>query len=136
MASTICGIKRKRAIKSVQFDLTPCIIETYSSADYDRGGLFAMPVLYKFKLSLDIPAIPPPALTDSEDDGQSSSSATSSPDTERATQLLPKRRPPKLSIDTSICAGPLIFTNLSTNHAKRLEDDESTNDYLVPMSAV
>jgi hypothetical protein len=147
--------KRKRSAKSVRFDVDQnVIIDTYSPMDYDRGSVFSFPpVLYKINpiilnnsdkqqqpsLSLEIPSSP----CDSED---------SSPETEESCNipLIPtttstnKKKKPKLSVDTSICAGPLFFTSLSTNHVRHKvndttdddDDDDSKNDYLVPISAI
>ncbi|KAG0171241.1 hypothetical protein DFQ30_001271 [Apophysomyces sp. BC1015] len=138
--------KKSKATKTVRFDTTnEVIIYTYSSIEYDRG---ASPVLYKLnpsislkpKLSLDIPTTLPPSPCDSEDDGSSSSSSPSTPAGDRPPPFSPKKQRPKLSVDTSVCAGPLFFTSLSTNHVRHRvrsnwEDEDDTNSYLVPMSA-
>ncbi|KAI8145163.1 hypothetical protein BJV82DRAFT_512188 [Fennellomyces sp. T-0311] len=136
-------MKRKRISsclpkKTVRFDLEHKIMLTYSPDEYDRGGLFDNPVLYKLnpnakpKLSVDIP---PFILSD---DGQDSANSTEpSPDTpgdnDFPPPMLGRSNRPKLSVDTSICAGPLFFTKLSTNHRSRADDD---NGYLVPISAL
>ncbi|KAF7728767.1 hypothetical protein EC973_005605 [Apophysomyces ossiformis] len=138
--------KKTKATKKVRFDTdNNIIIYTYSSEEYDRG---ASPVLYKLnpsiplkpKLSLDIPTLPPSSPCDSEDDGSSNSSSPSTPAADRLPPFSPKKQRPKLSVDTSICTGPLFFTSLSTNHVRHTvrsnwEDDDDTNSYLVPMSA-
>lgn len=129
------GLKRKRSTvkKVVRFLIeSPEIIYTYSSTEYDRG---ASPTLYKLnpiipKLSLDIPEFDP-----------DSSSNSSSPETPGdydecpfASNVHNKKLRPKLSIDTSMCNGPLFFTKLSTNHRRTQTEEDS--EYLVPMSAV
>lgn len=125
--------KRKRIQKQVRFDTEHIVvIDTYSPLDYDRGSIFSFPIQYKLNpnikttLSLDIP---PPPLSPSDD-----SEDNASPDRE----TMKNKKKPKLSIDTSVCAGPLFLTKLSTNHVRNRvidsDEDDSTNDYLIPMT--
>ncbi|KAL0073014.1 hypothetical protein J3Q64DRAFT_1760644 [Phycomyces blakesleeanus] len=151
----------KPSQKSVQFDMQLDIVYTYSATDYDRGGILPFPVLYKLnpsvlsptqhrpvqkpKLSLAIPAAED-IYCDSEEDSASSTGSLSSVGSVDSFTSSPRRQlRPKLKVDTSICAGPLFFTDLSTNHVRHKvlaeEQDSNTNqniylsDYLVPMSA-
>lgn len=123
--------KRKRPEKKqVRFDTEHItVIDTYSPLDYDRGSIFSLPIQYKLNpnikplnsLSLDIPHC---ISDDSSEDGASP-------------QPYIEKKRPKLSIDTSICAGPLFLTNLSTNHVRHKvhdDDNDSTNDYLIPVT--
>ncbi|KAI8389404.1 hypothetical protein BD560DRAFT_381513 [Blakeslea trispora] len=125
--------KRKRQEKAVRFDDEDiAIIDTYSPMDYDRGSIFAFPIQYKINpailantMPLEIPASP----TDSE---------TSNSDSELLEMPDTKRKRPRLTIDTSLCAdGPLFFTSLSTNHIKHKdhEAEYDTSDYLIPVTA-
>lgn len=140
--------KRKRGEKKVRFDIEqPEIINTYSSLEYDRGSLYSCPIQYRINpnipqkngsttpvLSLEIP---PSSPCDSE---------ASSPETEQAhysptTSKDKKKKKPKLSVDTSLCSdhGPLFFTKLTTNHVRYnddlCEEDDTMNDYLIPITA-
>ncbi|ORY91065.1 hypothetical protein BCR43DRAFT_498445 [Syncephalastrum racemosum] len=79
-----------------------------------------------------------PTLAQGEDDSNDLLLNKSSPNpctttTTTTTSLAPKKMRPKLSVDTTICAGPLFFTKLSTHH----KASHSTHDdgYLVPVSA-
>lgn len=129
------GLKRKRVLsiyglkdkKSVRFDLEHCqVAYTYSPAEYDRGGLRRPLTLYRPNPALSL-SIPPPTLNNGDDSPASSASPETPPNT--STFRIP---PPKLSIDTSLCAGPLIFTNMSTTYIG--DDDSTTEDFLVPLS--
>ncbi|KAI8346862.1 hypothetical protein EDC96DRAFT_449101 [Choanephora cucurbitarum] len=129
--------KRKRVEKTVRFDDERIIvIDTYSPMEYDRGSIFAFPIQYKINPAilagqmhlshLETPASP----TDSETSNSDSEILEMSTDT--------KRKRPRLTIDTSLCAdGPLFFTSLSTNHFKHRvgEADYDANDYLIPVTA-
>ncbi|KAI9016322.1 hypothetical protein CLU79DRAFT_764460 [Phycomyces nitens] len=143
--------------KSVQFDMNLDIVYTYSATDYDRGGILQFPVLYKLnpsvlsphnrpvqkpKLSLAIPD----TYCDSEEESASSTGSLSSiGSADSFSSFSPKKQlRPKLKVDTTICSGPLFFTDLSTNHVRHKvhsegEDTNNNNiylsDYLVPMSA-
>lgn len=126
------GLKRKRVLsiygmdkKSVRFDLEHCqVAYTYSSAEYDRGGLRRPLTLYRPNPALSL-SIPPNMPSFSHGDDSPASSASPETPLNTSTFRIP---PPKLSIDTSLCAGPLIFTNMSTY----IGDDDSTEDFLVP----
>ncbi|KAJ8652759.1 hypothetical protein O0I10_011564 [Lichtheimia ornata] len=132
------GLKRKRVLsiyglkdkKSVRFDLEHCqVAYTYSSAEYDRGSLRRPLTLYRPNpaLSLSIPPPHMPTLNNGDDSPASSASPETPPNA--SSFRIP---PPKLSIDTSLCAGPLIFTNMSTTYIG--DDDSTTEDFLVPLS--
>ncbi|KAG1136257.1 hypothetical protein G6F61_013660 [Rhizopus arrhizus] len=109
--------------KQVRFDTEHIvIIDTYSPLDYDRGSF---PIQYKLNPNIALRIPSPPPLIPSDD----SEDSASSPDGEVMTK---KKKLPKLSIDTSMCAGPLFFTKLSTNHSRNKEQDNS-NDYLIPI---
>ncbi|KAI9498736.1 hypothetical protein BDB00DRAFT_799310 [Zychaea mexicana] len=147
--------------KSVRFMDHPTIEYTYSADEYDRGGLFDHVTLYKFnppppvappKLSVNIP--PFVLRRDHDDDQDSASSTEPSPDTpsdhdataavvcgslqSSPTPFLPPQRRskqdrPKLSVDTSICAGPLFFTKLSTNHRSASSSSFSLSNKLATL---
>ncbi|KAL0081408.1 hypothetical protein J3Q64DRAFT_1754914 [Phycomyces blakesleeanus] len=158
--------KKPRSTKSVRFIDQPVIYYTYSASDYNRAA--ESHVLYKLnprllpQLSVDIPTYTPTNPTDPNDPNHQSPSPDSlaSPETPSDStslptncQLLPlpssipmphkisKKDRPRLSINTTMCAGPLFFTRLSTHPSKRsiwasnTPDDEDDSSYLVPISA-
>lgn len=104
--------KRKRSSEShVRFSTQPqSIIYTYSQSDYDRSGL--LPEIqpqhekqqFIFTLAINFVHHPPPTPTKVQQKLKKSS---------------PSKRP-KLSIDTSNLHGPLYFTNMTTNHQKKM----------------
>ncbi|KAI8337896.1 hypothetical protein BC941DRAFT_424005 [Chlamydoabsidia padenii] len=110
---TLVDRKRKRR-GQVRFCAEPCeIIDTYSQAEYDRGGLFPDTVNNNIILTLSFgfmtppPPAPPPPL-----------------DLPMKTENNNKKRP-KLSIDTSkIHDGPLYFTSMTTNHQKKEQQQQ------------
>lgn len=127
------GLKRKRISsgqkKRVRFSTSPELVYyTYSSIDYDRR---ATQTLYKVnptllnnnkpKLSVDIPTH---FVAADEDESSIETPADEFP-------MSTTTKPKKLSIDTSMCAGPLFMTTLSTSY----QDDDTSNDFLVPLSA-
>lgn len=128
--------KRKRTEKKqVRFDIDHIVIvDTYSPLDYDRGSIFSNTAIqYKLNptilnsnhhnsIPLEIPNSP-----------SSSDEETNNPVKETLGQK--KRKRPKLSVDTSICAGPLFLTRLTTHH-KTKDDVNTNNDYLIPISAL
>ncbi|KAI7887418.1 hypothetical protein K492DRAFT_202587 [Lichtheimia hyalospora FSU 10163] len=125
------GLKRKRVLsvqglkKSVRFNLEHCqVAYTYSSAEYDRGGIRRPLTMYRPNPALSL-SIPPQMPSFSHGDDSPASSA--SPETPPNTSAF-RIPPPKLSIDTSLCAGPLIFTKMSTY----IGEDDNTEDFLVP----
>ena len=105
----------------------------------------------KPKLSVNIPSF---SFVHNDDDQDSATSTEPSPDTPNDNDITSlctppttisgatvrsttKQDRPKLSVDTSICAGPLFFTKLSTNHrSKTSDDDNNSSNFLVPMSAL
>ncbi|KAI7857797.1 hypothetical protein BDC45DRAFT_500708 [Circinella umbellata] len=104
----------------------------------------------KPKLSVNIPLF---SFVHNDDDQDSATSTEPSPDTPNDNDVtslctppttiagtvrsVTKQNRPKLSVDTSICAGPLFFTKLSTNHrSKTSDDDNNSSSFLVPMSAL
>ncbi|CAO3695145.1 unnamed protein product [Rhizopus stolonifer] len=120
--SALINTTEKKSKKiSVRFHPDTTILETYSSEEYDRSGIFSSPTLYKINssrlptLSLDIPAL---TLDDSE-----SSSAETSP---IPISYPSKKKKPALSINTSLCSDPLFFSNLTTHY----KSDSLENDYL------
>lgn len=128
--------KRKRTEKKqVRFDIDHIVIvDTYSPLDYDRGSIFSNTTIqyklnptilnsnYHNSIPLEIPNSP-----------SSSDEETNNPVKETLGQK--KRKRPKLSVDTSICAGPLFLTRLTTHH-KTKDDVNTNNDYLIPISAL
>ena len=156
MNRTINPLKRKRIMKSVQFALEVTILQIYSSEEYDRSDIFSTPTLYKLnpnfitrstpQLSLNIPN-----LIKDEEDGVISS-AEVSPNTPSPSNISTveyftcssnkkkKKQRPILSVNTTICADPLFFTNLSTNYKNDLATATTTsdtaNDFLVPISSI
>ncbi|KAI8878138.1 hypothetical protein K501DRAFT_196534 [Backusella circina FSU 941] len=128
--------------KTVTFAAEPTYLETYSSDEYDRSGIFSTPVLYKVNPSLNKPSLSLNIVQQPELEFEETSSAESSPDTpsdhfpiiQHTPTPKKKKLRPILSVDTSVCADPLFFTGLSTNYAKR-NDFPTDNDYLVPISA-
>jgi hypothetical protein len=104
--------KRKRSSEShVRFSTQPqSIIYTYSQSDYDRSGL--LPEIQpqhekqQFIFTLAINFVRHPPLTPIKEQQKLKKSS-------------PTKRP-KLSIDTSNLQGPLYFTNMTTNHQKKM----------------
>ncbi|CAO3608962.1 unnamed protein product [Mucor fragilis] len=134
--------KRKRSHKTVRFDIEHIgIIETYSSLDYDRGySTFpsSASIQYKLNPALNIISTTAKPILSLEIPSSPCDSEASSPDIETPTTDCLKKKKPKLTVNTTMCAdGPLFFTKLSTNHVKygSLQDDDRSNDYLVPMTA-
>jgi hypothetical protein len=135
------ALKRKAIMKTVQFSPQVTVLETYSSDEYDRSDIFSAPVLYKLN-----PTIKPPQLSLTIDDvpnliQDDVSSAEASPNTPPAILVdhyfVPKKhkKRPMLSVNTTMCADPLFFTNLSTNY-KHENGNNDSNDFLVPVSAI
>lgn len=129
---TLVDRKRKRrGSLQVRFCPEPCeIIDTYSQADYDRGGLFPdehqQPPAFNKNIVLTLsfgfmasPPSPPPAPP-----------IVSSP---KKLKTDNKKRP-KLSIDTSkIHDGPLYFTSMTTNHQKKEQQQVFREDDRITM---
>jgi hypothetical protein len=156
------SLKRKRGMKTVQFDLKVTVLETYSKEEYDRSDIFSSPILYKInpnilrstpQLSLDIPT---PNLIEEGEEGSSGgeeeiSSAEISPNTpptlntkaavndeyftSQHQKKKQKKQRPILSVNTNMCADPLFFTSLSTNYKNDTNSATTNDDFLVPISA-
>ncbi|KAI8096886.1 uncharacterized protein BX664DRAFT_325109 [Halteromyces radiatus] len=113
-------------MKNVRFSTTPEVVKyTYSAADYDRSHIqkLGSPMSYSVQLqpsSSSRPFITP--LDFSSLPGTSSS--PSSPCIEKG------KKQSKLTINTKMVAGPLFFTNLSTqyDHWSELEEEEQEED--------
>ncbi|ORE02174.1 hypothetical protein BCV72DRAFT_235152 [Rhizopus microsporus var. microsporus] len=122
--------KKQRKL-CVTFNSEITLLETYSSEEYDRSGIFSSPILYKLnpsrlpQLSLTISQCP--ALTSDDDEA---SSAETSPIPSPPLCLKKNKKKPLLSIDTSICSDPLFFSQLTTNY----KTDSTENEFLVPLS--
>jgi hypothetical protein len=146
-------------MKTVQFALEVTVLETYSSDEYDRSDIFSTPILYKInpniirsspQLSLNIESCPPNLIKDEEGLGEISS-AEVSPNTPPSnitttvdnyfiatTNSSPKKKKqrPILSVNTTMCADPLFFTNLSTNYKNEINTPDTNSDFLVPISSI
>jgi hypothetical protein len=145
--------KRKRSNsnamkKSVRFNSTVIVLETYSSEEYDRSDIFSAPVLYKLnpaikkspQLSL---SIVPSLIKDDEEEETISSAEINTPPLIQKKSIADhyftqhthqkKKNKPSLSVNTSMCSDPLFFTSLSTNYKDQHKD--TANDFLVPLSA-
>ncbi|KAI7865858.1 hypothetical protein BDF14DRAFT_1820679 [Spinellus fusiger] len=149
--------RKQKEKKTVQFNTHQEIILTYSAEEYDRGGIFSFPVLYKLNPSVLMPTSPRPvqkpklslAIPESYIDSEESASSSNSNDSSSNDNVenadchgfLGRKQRPKLKVDTTVCTGPRFFTDLSTNHIRskiHVEDsmeDIYHNEYLVPMSA-
>ncbi|CAO3588857.1 unnamed protein product [Absidia cylindrospora] len=142
---------RRRLCRQVRFDdQATQIFTTYSSEEYDRGGIFSFPVLYKVNPSIlqqqqSTTSSPPKLSLDTQFQSSSSCNEKQSPQTpleESPTTPPPPghhltsnsntTKRPKLTINTNLTDGPSFLTRLSTTH-RHLNEDR--NDYLVPLSA-
>ncbi|KAI8099887.1 uncharacterized protein BX664DRAFT_322333 [Halteromyces radiatus] len=124
-SSLLMDRKRKRSSSGlrVHFCTKPQeIIDTYSSSEYNRSGLF--PDYHQdnhsskdFILTLSFGFLSPPS---------------SPPTISTKKAKVDKKKKPKLSIDTStIHDGPLYFTNMTTNHQKK--DQQQQHQLMTPI---
>lgn len=149
--------KQSQKRRQVRFDdQATQIITTYSSEEYDRGGIFSFPVLYKVNPAIlqQPPIISPPKLSlDTHFSSSSSSSSSSLPNEKQSPQTPLEESPttpppphhskqrPKLTINTTNLTdhdGPAFLTRLSTSHHHHHHHpsgEDKANDYLVPLSA-
>ncbi|CAO3628100.1 unnamed protein product [Cunninghamella blakesleeana] len=126
-------LKRKRQQSyRVRFNDIPIEHITYSSDEYDRGGIFSFSVLYKINPTvLQQSSTQQPKLKlNTSSLNQDDSSSSPSPQTPSDNELSPIKKP-KLTINTNLMNGPLFLTQLTTFNQH--QDDD--NDFLVPMSA-
>ncbi|KAI8065444.1 hypothetical protein BC940DRAFT_304110 [Gongronella butleri] len=116
------------------------VIATYSPCEYDRSGLFpdvpplslypnVIPATMVMPPSMDAAAksmLSPPPSTCLPSPPIEQDDAEPWPATQAPTAAKTQRKRPKLTIDTSAIQGPLFFTDLSTNHQKKLKSTTTT----------